>query len=198
MTNIKALLLACVLLITPLMASVDPSEVTTLDLSDRTDVTSISALGTLPKLRHLDLSHNEKITDLEEIGRLTTLTTLNLSLVFNRNDISYPKTFDFLMPLTFLRELNLSGNDYIFYIKTLLRLPNLTSLDISYCPSIQDWESLTRFPALKMLKMELPHIIRCSLDLSFLTEMSLLESLYINKQTKLPTLSERIRVYIEK
>lgn len=171
---------------------------THLDLSSCHKLTSIRDVCLLTTLKHLNLTANKKIADLEELGKLVNLRTLNLSLVFNRDDVPYPRTFDFLRPLILLRKLDISGNDWIFSVKALSSLSGLTSLDISYCPSIQDFESLVRFPTLKRLKMGLPHIVRHSLDLSFLKEMTILESLYVNRQTKLPDLPDRVRIQIEK
>ena len=168
---------------------------THLDLSENRQLTSIKAVCSLDNLQHLNLTGCEKIADFEEIRRLTTLRTLDLSYVFNSDEVTYPPTLDFLSSLVFLRKLDLRMNGWLFSIAALASLPELTSLNLSFCKDIKDWEFLSRFPALKKLKIK---FVSTDFDLSFLTTLTSLESLYVTDRMKLPNIPKTIRIHISK
>lgn len=92
---------------------------------------------------------------IERIGELTTLRHLRLYAAFNedgsRDDVP---TLDFLSSLVKLESLDLSGNDDLFFVKPLTRLPKLKELDLSCCRNIQDLKELCLCQSLEKIKLK--------------------------------------------
>ena len=193
LTNLRKLNLFDNVRSTTLVPLKSLTNLTDLNLGQNHYLTSVKDICSLPQLICLNLSGNHLMADLEEVGKLTTLTSLDLSLVFNRDEVPYPKTLDFLSSLVFLKKLNINCNDGIFSIKSLRNLPRLKILSVGYCPNITDWEFLAPFPALKKLKFEFVNIY---FDISFLSTLTSLEDLYVYHRTKLPPLSNHIRIHL--
>lgn len=153
----------------------------------------------LPKLRELDIGGN-KFEGLEKISQLTTLDTLILRGFFNdgyeEEESEFP-SLDFISHLINLKKLRLSGNNYSFAIKPIVKLPRLTDLDLSGCYCIKDLRKLKKLTSL--VHLDLSHINSFYMptlekDLSALTKLAELRSLTVSPRVKVPTFPDSVRI----
>ena len=102
-------------------------------------------LGTLTNLTSLCLCDRDNISDLSPLSNLTNLTSLYLFDCDNISDLSP------LSNLTNLTSLDLGGCDNISNLSPLSNLTNLTSLDLHDCKKVSDLSPLSSLEQLKCL-----------------------------------------------
>lgn len=163
---------------------------------------AVKYIKQLPNLMELDI--NGGVKGVEKIAKLTSLKRLTLSCIFNQDEGTGfdldSQPLDFLSSLINLRRLDLSHNDYIFCIKPLTKLPQLTHLNLEGCHNIRDLrrlnkiESLTRLDLRYMNSMCIPTLTN---DLKKLAKLRNLKILVVSESIKLPIFSEEVRIIRE-
>ncbi len=130
------------------------------------DISDISPLSSLTKLKELTLDQNYKISDITPLRNLTALEWLNLS-----NNLITDITA--LEKLTRLKNLDLQFND-IKSISALYNLKDISELQISGA-SFSDVKPLEGF-----LKIRLLWLIHCTInDISYLENLINIENLHL-------------------
>ena len=138
------------------------------------NISDISPLATLTKLKGLGLDQNRKISDITPLANLTELEVLYLF----SNSI---ENIEPLKNLTKLKILDIQWND-IKDISSLSKLKELTELRISAKgrPSIYDIKPLDIKPLEDLLKIKLLWIIGCNVkDISPLKNLVNIENLHL-------------------
>jgi hypothetical protein len=154
---------------------------TTLDLSNSRQLTDLTGLVHLPRLRALDLSWCFQLRDLSGLAHLPSLMTLRLSGCEELLDQSLLPT------LPNLTTLDLSWCDELSDLSGVPQLPSLTMLDLSKCDHLRDLSKLAQLPNLTTLNLS-----RCSqlIDLSLLPTLTNLTRLNLSRCDQLGDLSK--------
>lgn len=155
---------------------------------------TIKYLAQLPNLKELRLGGG--FHGVEKVSRLTSLDKLSLMGIFNNYsneeiDLGFPP-LDFLSCMVSLKELDLSSNDYIFYIKPIVKLPNLENLNLSGCKNIKDLQQLKKLKSL--IKLNLIGVLTLEEDLEGLADLPNLKKLTISTYAKLPRFFEQVTI----
>lgn len=153
-----------------------------LDLSENSMLTDISALSNLTSINNLRLS-GTGVTDISVLKDLKSLAKLDLSNT-NVKDISA------LSEIENIVDLKLSWNKYLTDISSLLRLKKLTNLDLSWNSNLRDISALSDHKNLKYLDLTgtditdinplsgLFHLIKLDLSSTSISDISALSDLY--------------------
>lgn len=115
-----------------------------LELSNCEQITDISSLQQLPRLKEIYLLHC-KITDFTFLQNMQSLTGLGLDLPKHITNINY------LENLEKLEKLGLSGDQNISDFRPLLKLKSLKSLHLLDCNHLNDLSVLQNLQGLKQL-----------------------------------------------
>jgi Leucine-rich repeat (LRR) protein len=172
------------------------SHITMLDLSNDESLTDISFVKYFPNLRELNLAGSYNISNLEQIGQFTRLEKLNISSIMIRDDIIYPE-IDFISSLVNLRELDISGNQFLFKISPIAILPNLTALNLQCDQEIRDWVSLSSLKSIRRLDLFCAESAVNKINASFLLSLTDLEELTINWEMQIPELPPSIKIIVK-
>ena len=160
-----------------------------------TPINTVEDIIQLSNLVDLNLNSCRHIRDLEKLSVLIGLEKLNIGSVLIDDDIVYPE-MDFLSSLINLKELDLSGNTYLFEIAPITRLPNLIYLNLRSDQEIRDWETLSTLTSLRKLNLFCVDSLLNRLNTSFLPSLINLEELTVDWETKLPTLSPTVKINV--
>lgn len=160
---------------------------------------SVQYLKKLPKLDELDISGGTK--NIHKLSRLTNLKKLKLSGVFNKyrdedDDLEFPP-LNFLSFLKELRVLDISINDYIFYIKPITKLPHLKILNLSGNKNIRDLQRLKTVKSL--IKLRLNYLSSESIptlteDLKAIATLPHLKVLFLSSYVEPPEFPETVTI----
>lgn len=107
-------------------------------------------------LKELDISGSEW-KGLTKLSRLISLESITFRGFWTGYEEELQEEFpplDFLTPLVKLKILDLSCNQYITSIRPIVSLPNLTSLNLFSCSSIEDLDLLTQINSLRKLTID--------------------------------------------
>ncbi|MCB2314152.1 leucine-rich repeat domain-containing protein [Clostridium tagluense] len=135
----------------------------------RNDITNISPLSKLSKLKHLDLSSNLELADISPLSKLLNLEYLDISSIKKLTNISP------LSKLTKLEYLDAIGNK-IKDVSPLSALPNIKTLKLSI-NEIEDISSLNKLSSLTNLHLGANKIK----DVKPLSNMTHLKVLHLEK-----------------
>lgn len=163
---------------------------------------AVKYIKKLPNLRELDINGTTK--GVEKIADLTSLERLRLRCVFNKDDDDTDfdlefQPLDFLSPLVNLKRLDLSSNDYIFCIKPLTKLQQLTHLNLAGCKNISDLRYLSKIKSLTRLdlsSLNSMYITTFINDLKKLTKLPNLKVLIVDESIELPSFPDKVRIVL--
>lgn len=123
------------------------AELTNLEVLDLEDgqLEDLAPIAELTRLRRLNLANCDEVTDLSPIAGLASLIELNICST-SATDLSP------LESLAKLKSLKFDGD--VDSVDPIKRLSNLTSLEISHCKTITDFDFLSQFQHLTHLVLE--------------------------------------------
>lgn len=123
------------------------TSLTSLDLSDAKQMTSVNPLAACPSLTSLNLRNCNSVRSVQELSACGRLITLDLT-----NCSSIPDV-DFLASCPLLTSLGLRWCDHITDIRPLAALTALKSLDLSWCHLIVNLQPLGALTSLTSIDL---------------------------------------------
>lgn len=118
-----------------------------LTLADDNEITDLTPIAKLTKLRTLDLYGCADLSDLKPLSGLTDLTWLRIAGTRSLNDLSP------LVSLTQLDWLDLNSCKGLADVSPLAELPSLKTLGLAYCREVTDVSALFSAPSLKRVEI---------------------------------------------
>lgn len=118
-----------------------------LTLADDNEITDLTPIAKLTKLKTLDLYGCADLSDLKPLSGLTDLTWLRIAGTQSLNDLSP------LVSLTKLDWLDFNTCKGLADVSPLAKLPSLKTLGLAYCREVTDVSALFSAPALKRVEI---------------------------------------------
>lgn len=118
-----------------------------LTLADDNEITDLTPIAKLTKLKTLDLYGCADLSDLKPISGLTDLTWLRIAGTQSLNDLSP------LVSLTKLDWLDFNTCKGLADVSPLAKLPSLKTLGLAYCREVTDVSALFSAPSLKRVEI---------------------------------------------
>lgn len=118
-----------------------------LTLADDNEITDLTPIAKLTKLKTLDLYGCADLSDLKPLSGLTDLTWLRIAGTQSLNDLSP------LVSLTKLDWLDFNTCKGLADVSPLAKLPSLKTLGLAYCREVTDVSALFSAPSLKRVEI---------------------------------------------